>query len=209
MKIAFISDTHNRENRIRKMPNADVLIHCGDFTMLGNEIETARFLFWFESLKQYKHKILIAGNHDFMFERFPEKAKKMILDSNIIYLNNESVKIDGVNFYGTPYSQVFRTWAFNLEEDDLKENWKKIPDDTDILITHTPPFGILDETMKNEKLGSKSLKKELKRIKPKIHCFGHIHQGHGIKKTKDTTFINASVMNDWYLTVFDPITITI
>jgi Icc-related predicted phosphoesterase len=161
---------------------------------------------WFSGLNQYKYKICIAGNHDWLFETNGIIAREKVPE-NVIYLEDQEVIIEGIKFYGTPVSLPFHNWAFNRPEEKLKQHWEAIPDDVDVLITHQPPVGIMDWSVyDNKPTGSPSLYYEvLERIKPKIHCFGHIHSGHGVKVIEDTTFINASNLDEDYMCVYDPI----
>ena len=209
MKICIISDSHNKYKKLVDMPDADMIIHCGDATSMGYEHEIVNFFKWFSNLKQYKYKIFIAGNHDCLFETFSGIAKSLVPD-NVIYLEDSGVEIEGIKFYGTPVQSEFNNWAFNRTEEKLAKYWEAIPDDTDVVITHSPPFGVLDYSPMCGHAGSPSLYNEISmRIKPKIHCFGHIHHSHGKKTLGDITYVNASILNDKYQHVFDPIVVEI
>jgi Icc-related predicted phosphoesterase len=209
MKICIISDTHNKHKRLAKLPEADVIIHCGDFTSMGHSHEIINFMEWYSKLP-FEYKIVVAGNHDWLFETNGIIAREKVPE-NVIYLEDQEVIIDGIKFYGTPVSLPFMNWAFNRPEEKLKQHWEAIPDDTDVLITHQPPFGIFDWSVYDKKqTGSPSLYFEVvERIKPKIHCFGHIHSGHGIKVIENTTFVNASNLDEDYMCVYEPILIEI
>jgi len=208
MKLCIISDTHLK-HKFLKLPDADLIIHCGDGTSMGKEHEVHDFFKWYASLGQYKYKIFIAGNHDFLFERNRSLALSH-KSANIIYLEDSGVEIEGIKFWGTPVQKIFYNWAFNRAEDVLEKYWQIIPNDTDVLITHSPPFMIGDYVWRSGNQGSPSLRKEvLERIKPKIHCFGHIHEGYGINKIDDTIFINASNLDENYNCINDPILIEI
>lgn len=209
MKLCIISDTHNKHKRLGKLPDADVIIHCGDFTSMGYSHEIVGFMEWYSKLP-FKHKIIIAGNHDWLFETNGILAREKIPE-NVIYLEDSEIIIDGIKFYGIPVSLPFNNWAFNRPEEKLMQHWQAIPDDTDVLITHQPPYGIFDWSVyDNIHTGSPSLYFEVMgRIKPKIHCFGHIHSGHGIKVIENTTLINASNLDEDYMCVNDPILIEI
>jgi len=209
MKICFISDTHGKHHEMNmSLFEADVIVSAGDITNVGEKNDTIDFLNWFSKLN-YKHKIFIAGNHDFFFERYPDEARELIPD-NVIYLEEAGIEIDGIKFWGTPYQPVFFNWAFNRVENELVEHWKKIPDDTDILITHSTPFGILDKNKKGYLTGSVSLYNEVfNRIKPKIHCFGHIHEAYGVVEKENMKFINASNLNLGYMFTNDPVVVEI
>jgi len=206
MKLIIISDTHNKHKHLGKLPEADVIIHCGDMTSMGREHEIRDFMKWYSNLEQFKYKICCAGNHDWLFERAGIHARSLV-PKNVIYLQDQEVVIEGIKFYGTPVNLPFFDWAFNRPEEKLVQHWQAIPDDTDVLITHQPPFGIMDWSVYDKKAtGSPSLYKEvLERIKPSLHVFGHIHSGHGVKVIEDTTFINASNLDEDYMCVYDPI----
>jgi len=207
-KICFISDLHGSYTDL-VIPESDIIVCAGDMTNLGYKQELLGFFDWFSNLPQ-AHKIFVAGNHDFIFEKYPVEIKELI-PSNIIYLEDSGVEIMGLNFYGTPVQVFFNNWAFNRTEKQLEEYWKKIPENTDILITHSPPFGIMDLSKRgNNKCGSKSLLYEvIYRIKPKIHVFGHIHEGYGVVNKDDIIFINASNMDMDYNLTNPPIIIEI
>jgi len=215
MKLCIISDTHTKHDYIGiKKYEADVLIHCGDISGNGGIQAITKFLEWFGSLDQFKHKIFIAGNHDWLFQRNGALAKDTVKEvgkGDIIYLEDSEIVIDGVKFYGTPVQPPFCNWAFNVFEPKLSEYWKMIPDDTDVLITHSPPYMFGDFVpWSNKHEGSKSLYIEVtNRIKPKIHCFGHIHEGYGVKDLGDIKFINASCLDGEYMAVNDPIIVEI
>ena len=149
MKITFISDTHTKHEEIRKdLPGGDLIIHAGDLMNSGYEPQDiASFVNWYSSLltMDYKHRVFIAGNHDRMFEDNPELTEELInaYSGGLIYLQDQTHVIDGVKIYGSPWQPAFYDWAFNLPRcgQDLMRVWNAIPKDTDILITHGPPFG--------------------------------------------------------------------
>lgn len=209
MKICIISDTHNLHKKF-VLPEADAIVHCGDMTPLGRVHELTGFFKWFSGLNQYKHRICIAGNHDFLFEN-NELLAKSLVPRNVIYLQDTGIMLDGVYFYGSPVSKPFFDWAFNRPEEILKQHWEMIPEHTDVLITHTPPHMILDYVpFKNKNEGSPTLRTEvLERIKPKIHCFGHLHESHGISEIDGIKFINASLLDDSYNPKYEPIVVEI
>jgi len=210
MRICIISDTHNKHKHLRSLPEADVLIHCGDMTSMGYNHEIENFMKWFSGLDQFKYKICIAGNHDWLFDTNRLVALEKVPE-NVIYLEDQEVILDGVKFYGTPVQLPFRNWAFNKPEERLIPHWQAIPDDVDVLITHQPPHTIFDWSVYDEiHTGSPSLYFEVvERIKPKVHCFGHIHSGYGVKVIEDITFINASNLDEQYMCVYDPVIIEI
>lgn len=208
LKIVAISDTHG-QHRSLKLSKGDIIIHAGDVSKVGRPEEIQDFLDWFSKLK-FRYKILIAGNHDFFFENAHEDVIKKIIPDGIIYLNDSGVEIKGIKVWGSPITPWFNDWAFNRNRgNEIKEHWDIIPDDTDILITHGPPFGILDETVYGKRTGCEELLLRVYQVKPKYHIFGHIHEDYGCYTKGETTFINASVLDDWYETKNNPVEITI
>lgn len=203
MKILFFSDTHGKHFMLKGMPDADIIICGGDFTMHGLFGEVKDFLDWF-SVLPYKHKIFIAGNHDFYLEI--NGLYNVHLPSNIHYLVNSGVFIDGVFIYGSPVTPYFHNWAFNEKRGkQIKLFWDMIPENTNILITHGPPFGILDLNSSGYYTGCYDLGETVRRIKPRYHLFGHIHESYGAYKNAETTFFNGCILNEKYKLVNEPI----
>lgn len=190
LKIVAISDTHTKHHRL-EIPPGDLLIHAGDFTNRGSLKDVEVFNEFLGTLP-HRYKIVIAGNHDFCFERQPSEARALL--TNCIYLEDEGVEIEGVRIYGSPWQPEFHNWAFNLKRGEaLAQKWALIPEDTDILITHGPPYGYLDKVfLGGRQVGCEDLLQRVKEIKPKYHIFGHIHEAAGIDSNGHTTFINAS-----------------
>lgn len=211
LRITHISDTHNKHNQlINDLPGGDILIHSGDFTSIGREHEVKNFINWLKLRNNYKHKIFIAGNHDITFQSEklfrlksmwfdlaeyhdegadgkPEWLKEVLeneLDSNIFYLENSFVEIDGIKIWGSPYSPTFgRDWAFNVDRGhDAAQIWNEIPNDADMVITHTPIYGYNDRTYNtNENVGCADLYHRLHEVKPHLHFCGHVHEAYGWK----------------------------
>jgi len=213
-RISFISDTHNKHKQITNdLPGGDIIIHSGDISSMGYHHEIVEFCKWFHHLPGYKHKVMIAGNHDFGFEKLPEESKEAVERyPRVKYLQDNMINLDGIKIWGSPWQPEFLNWAFNLPKngDELKSKWDMIPDNVnlDILITHGPPFGHLDVVIgRTDHLGCELLVDRLKIVKPKIHVFGHIHSGYGMMEYDDTLFINASVLNEQYYYTNTPITI--
>ncbi|MFY7994385.1 MAG: metallophosphatase domain-containing protein [Bacteriovoracaceae bacterium] len=195
MKLTFISDTHSC-HEIIKMEDGDILFHCGDMTKRGELREVSEVASYLAS-QPFKYKVVIAGNHDFCFENENRKeAEKILTDQGIIYLNDSLCIIDGLKIWGSPIQPFFHNWAFNKERgNDIKRHWDLIPDDIHILLTHGPPFGILDSVQTGESVGCEELLKKVEKLRPKIHAFGHIHESYGLKTVGDTIFVNASVLD--------------
>src|SRR5919106_3054350 len=145
MQICCISDTHERHTEV-EIPACDLLLHAGDITAIGSPQALMKFNSWCQSLleKQIVRKIIcIAGNHDFLFERNPEQARKLLTAP--AYLQDSGLEWEGVKFWGTPWQPWFYDWAFNLRtEEELEQKFQSIPSDTDVLLSHGPPKGILD-----------------------------------------------------------------
>ncbi len=210
-RIVFISDTHNHHNEI-KLPEGDILVHAGDFSGRGLPEEVGPFFDWLEEQAQvFKHVIFIAGNHDMSFEyKHPWIVNWLSkLPTNIHYLEDSEAIIDSIKFYGSPWQPEFHNWGFNLPRGKaLAKKWEMIPIDTDVLITHTPPQNILDYTIRDMiNVGCADLYLKVNQIKPKIHVFGHIHEGYGYKDINDTLYLNASTCNLRYQPVNSPIVV--
>jgi len=207
MKIICLSDTHNC-NEIA-VPDGDILIHAGDATIQGTIPEVAAFNYWFANLP-HKYKIFVAGNHDWLFETNNGYARSL-LDDSIIYLQDSFVEIENLKIYGSPWQPRFFDWAFNLNRGaEMAEKWKLIPDETDILITHGPPHGILDEVPRQyfiENTGCEELRKRVEIIRPKLHVFGHIHCGYGQTEKSGVKFVNASNCDESYAPTNAPVVI--
>ncbi len=202
IKIIIISDTHGMHNDI-KVPKGDILIHAGDITRKGKLEEVKEFNDYIGSLT-HKHKIVIAGNHDFCLENNREESVKIL--TNCIYLEDEGIEINGIHFWGSPWQPWFYDWAFNLQRGaDIKKKWDLIPPNTDVLITHGPPHKILDKTVHNIDAGCEELISAVRRIKPKVHIFGHIHEGYGSLSDSEIDYINASICTLNYRPVNPPI----
>lgn len=189
MRILHLSDTHIRHRALGNLSDADVVVHSGDFTMTGSEREAIDFLNWFCDLP-YDHKIFICGNHDDCLYG----ANIDGLDSNVHYLCNSGVEIDGVKFYGVPM------FMCDCVTDRQAKNIAKIPADIDVLITHTPAYGILDFD-DNINYGDELLLAKVMEIQPRLHLFGHIHAQHGITTEHGITFSNGAIMNADYTTL--------
>lgn len=183
MKILHLSDSHGCHHRLRDLPGADVIVHSGDFTMNGSQREAIDFMNWFCALP-YAHKIFICGNHDDCLYG----ANIDGLDPNVYYLCNSGIEIDGVRFYGVPM------FMGDCITDRQTRNYAQIPSDTDVLITHSPPYGILDFDG-DINYGSEELLARLSGLQLKAHLFGHIHARHGVKTIEGTVFSNGALLD--------------
>lgn len=201
MKIVCISDTHSFHRKL-EVPDGDVLVFAGDMTFAGEAEVVEDFNTWLGELP-HKHKVVIAGNHDFFMER-----RKLLL-TNCTYLEDSGCEVDGLKFWGSPFSPLFGRWAFMLPRGkSILDKWLTIPHDTDVLITHGPPKGLCDKAHPDgESLGCDDLATVVDAQPPKLHVFGHIHGGYGERKYKETHFVNAAVLNEAYRLTNLPITV--
>lgn len=180
------------------VPDGDVLIHAGDFTEGGTKRESIDFFNWFSS-RPHEHKIFIGGNHDFYLEKMTLAERKKTIPENLILLQDSGVSLKGFNFWGSPINPGDGQWAFNRERGrTIRNYWKKIPHNTSVLITHTPPYGIKDQLSDKRHVGCEELKSRIAEIRLPIHIFGHIHNHYGIVTLAPTTFINASCLDNRY-----------
>lgn len=215
MKITCISDTHNQHLHIPPdwLEGGDVLVHAGDVSGRGSLKEIEEFLAWFNELP-YTHKIMIAGNHDFWFERTTAFVVNEMLQEkypNIVYLNDTGIEIDGIKFWGSPVQPWFYDWAFNRMGTDICRHWDMIPLDTDVLITHGPMKGFLDMTVRGVSTGCPYLlEKSAEMTNLKLFVCGHIHEAYGKFEFPDGgVFVNASILNFNYQVQNKPIVIEI
>lgn len=197
-----------------KLDGGDLLIVTGDLTSSDKAYQFVEFFLWLDK-QPYRKKVLIAGNHDNVLQLIPPIPES--LPDNIYYLCDSGTEFEGLRIWGSPWTKTLpginpNRKAFTCDtEEELAAKWTLIPEDTDILITHGPPYGILDKTNLNEHAGSQPLYELLykQHINPRLHIFGHIHESHGqIPKMLDmpsTRFINASHVNESYEPVNKPI----
>lgn len=202
MKIICIADTHNK-HELLVIPPGDVIIHAGDFTEAGTREETMNFLSWFSGLP-HPNKILVAGNHDFFLEKNSGFIDQ-IIPPNIHYLMNSGISINNVNFWGAPFTPGNGSWAFNVaSSNEILKHWNLIPSNTHFLITHSPPFMILDELDNKRHIGCEKLLQRIRLLKIPYHIFGHNHNDYGIERSQSTVFINASSLDGRYRPINAP-----
>ena len=223
MRITHISDTHNKHNQLNgKLPGGQLLIHSGDFTSIGRKHEVEKFIEWFDK-QDYGHKVFIAGNHDLTFQSerlYEEKSayfERRVFDTpgaegkpdwlneilenlptGMYYLENSSIKLEGINIWGSPYSPSFGYgWAFNKDRgNDIAQCWNEIPMDADIVITHTPIYGYNDRASNtNQNVGCADLYHRLKEVQPHLHFCGHIHEAYGWKTMGLTSWYDLQTFN--------------
>lgn len=228
MRIACISDTHCQLKAVT-VPKCDVLVHAGDLTYRGTVGEVQAELDVLRA-KSRAVIVLVAGNHDWLAQRQHALFKQMCEDRNIVYLEDSGVELFGLKFWGSPWQPEFNDWAFNLSRDDgsLAERWSHIPDDTDVLITHSPPMKTGDLTAGYDgepprHAGCYEMRQRIGKLeKLKLHVFGHIHHAYGRYEPDPPDFVpsnnqpvrrniavNASVCNEHYDPVNAPIVVEV
>jgi predicted phosphodiesterase len=221
VKICLISDTHTRHNEV-EVPECDILIHSGDYTSRGYRHEVEDFYKWLTKQNQVSTIVFIEGNHDIHADSKFNKETRAdewfqdlqdeYLSDRIVRLCNTGVQTFGLNIWGSPITPDFypEFWGFNMTRGEkIARHWETIPDNTDILVTHGPPFAILDNTPRNELVGCSHLIWKINQINLKIHTFGHIHHSHGIKEVNKTTFVNAAQCNERNQIEYKPRLITL
>ena len=206
-RLVLISDTHNMHEDVL-LPHGDILLHAGDFSGRGRQHEVQNFMQWFGA-QAHPHKVLIAGNHDFMAETHPEDFRKLI-PAGVTYLENGGATVMGLNIWGSPVTPRFMDWAFNVDRGPkIQRYWDGIPAALDVLITHGPARGQGDMLVHGESAGCDHLLSTILQQKPRLHLFGHIHEGHGLTQNEDTLFANASILDERYNIAHPPMVMDI
>ena len=207
MIIDAVSDLHGFYPTLN---GGDLLIIAGDLTKRDTLMEHSDMLEWINK-QPYKKKVLVAGNHDGFLEKNPNFYSK----TNIDYLCDSGTEFEGFKIFGSPYTTWFegvnpKCAAFMCHRgEDIAAHWNKIPIDTDILVTHGPPYQVLDRTWDDRRVGCEELKKRLRHLdwRPRLHAFGHIHEAYGTMPSEKTDFVNCSHVNEKYKPVNKPIRI--
>ncbi len=217
--IDILSDTHNQHGSF-ECPGGDILLHSGDVSARGSDQEILNFINWLEQ-QPYDHKVFIPGNHDWSLERNFAYWKDECTKRRIFLLNDSGVILKSMNdpyniqVWGSPVQPWFHSWAFNRARTQeeatsqhgwIKPHWDMIPNNTEILLTHGPPYGILDEvtTINGDSYhpprlaGCEELAKRVPETDIKLHVFGHIHEGRGFAYRGEKTYINGSSLDRMY-----------
>lgn len=213
MRIVALSDTHGHHKKMT-IPDGDLLIYAGDFSMCARLNDVVEFAAWLKALP-HEHKIVIPGNHDLYCEGEFQWAREEFFPAE--YLMHMPTEIAGYRIFGSPYSSsIFEPsrWVFDYPRDGPRSRqlWEHIPDGTDILVTHGPPKGILDRVLnvhqgEDPHVGDFYLKQVVERVRPKVHIFGHIHEGFGSQVVEyGTSFYNVCVCNVYYKPL-NPVTV--
>lgn len=227
MRIVGLSDLHGKWNKIDDVPECDVLISAGDFSFKGEKHMVRDFHKWLNK-QPAKHIISVNGNHetykDVVSPRRPFYNELTFQDAKLIaeeecprvhFIGDHgTVVIDGVKFHGSAITPEFYDWAWNVPRGQpIADEWAKIPDDTNVLITHGPVYGILDAVYYadgmtiRERVGCQDLYKRILQLKEcNLHLCGHIHGSHGYKYFNDTHFYNLAICDEQYMPT-NPITI--
>lgn len=181
VRIVIVSDTHRSYRH--PIPSGDVWIHAGDSELTASEMDALA-----KSLP-HPHKVVVCGNMDRRLENEKQSLR------NVVYLQDSDVTVSGLKIYGSPWTPEF-VGIFQLEDSQAATSvWEKVPSDVDVLITHGPPKGILDRTSRGWRVGDGALLDKVEEIKPRVHCFGHIHASYGTMKNGETIFCNAAVFD--------------
>ncbi len=208
MKVVALSDMHGQLPN--DLPPCDLLLLAGDLTPVKNhglafqaEWLDGPFRAWLRA-RQARQIIGVAGNHDFVFEQAPARVPR---DLPWTYLQDSGVEWEGLHIWGTPWQPWFFDWAFNGQPEELKQKWALIPDDTDILVVHGPPFGFGDGVPQGDgvrRCGCPHLLERILQIRPRLVVFGHIHPGAGVYQYQGITLANVSLLDDRYQVVNGP-----
>ena len=200
MKLLHLSDTHNQHRALGTLPPADVLIHTGDFTMSGSDTEAYDFMNWFCDLP-YAHKIFIAGNHD---DCLYGAEGIDGLPPHVHYLCNSGVEIEGVHFYGIPM------FIPDIKDGKMPQFLQQIPDQTDVLLTHQPPYSVCDLADYGSGLahrGDKALWQRIEQLHLHFHLFGHEHDANGVVRLGKTVYSNGALLNHEFVMYASPRTL--
>lgn len=222
MKIAMISDVHGKWNKIQ-IPECDLLISAGDYSFKGEKHMVEDFHKWLNK-QEAGYVISVQGNHELWVEQNFEQAKDIAEKAcpGVHFIGDgQAVNIEGFNIYGSAITPWFYNWAWNRTRGDvtgthyfsgkvksalpIKQEWDKIPDNTNILVTHGPPKGILDmvtfvDDTPKERVGCDDLMNRILQLPElKLHVFGHIHCGAGEHYFNGVKYVNASICDEQYM----------
>lgn len=185
-----------------KVPPGDLLLHAGDHSRRGTVEEVRASADWLRA-QPHAHKVVLAGNHDFCLEMAGTSGSEIF--AGMTYLQDEAVEIAGMRIYGSPWTPEFGRWAFQKARGPASaEVWDQIPDGLDILLTHGPPAGIGDMTVRGEHAGCEDLLRRVRHARPALHLFGHIHEGYGVRRLEDTLYVNGSCCSVGYIYLQPP-----
>ncbi len=205
-RVTVISDTHWRHQDL-ELPAGDILIHCGDMFNISSDKSQIRSIDAWFGKQRFAHRLCTGGNHDLELES--ETARHPQPFRNAHFLKQELVEVRGLRIFGAPWVPDLPRHAFFKSGAALAEAWAQVPAGIDILVTHTPPKGILDMSSSNRSFGCAALAREMGRIAPRVHCFGHVHASAGHRQIGETLFINAASFDSRTRGVRPPISFTL
>jgi Icc-related predicted phosphoesterase len=211
--IVAFADTHGKHEKVT-LPDVDVAVFAGDACGCGTADELNAFLSWYQR-QPPTHKIFVAGNHDRPVEEDPVKWATRMGNVGITYLQDNGVDIDGVAFWGAPWTPEFNDWAFNVPRGpSLAKKWDKIPGYTDVLVTHGMPYKTGDMALRQPAgvfvpVGDKQLRVAVERVQPTYYIGGHLHMGYGMYRIGDTAVVNATQVNEGYVLANEPVVLQI
>lgn len=213
VRFVCISDTHKRHREFDTLPEGDVLLHAGDFTLAGKIEQVEDFGSWIGS-QNFERKFVIAGNHDVTLDpefssdagakKFPfnrdvsaesvREAFARCAGKSVTYLEDSEVSFRGIRVYGAPWQPAFGTWAFQKQRGPpMAEQWRQIPSGVDVVLVHGPPLGRGDLCNNGMRAGCADLLAEIQgRIRPAVCVSGHIHEAAGMSFDGITHYLNAS-----------------
>lgn len=206
MEIACMSDIHGEHIPEKHIPEADVLVIAGDATKRGCHREFMEFVAQLKKwYRKFSHVVYVPGKHDVLMEHHPERYIDVLESAvpNAKVLIHTDIKIGDVKMWGTPYSVYDKVWAFTEKEEKRKYLFSRIPRGTDVIISYSPPWSILDLEQNNKDFyyhsGCKYLLQTTKSIQPKLHIFGgsHANAGELLRDDMPTKFINASITKNY------------
>lgn len=191
MRLVCVADTHLYQADLGALPAGDVFVHAGDMLRGGTLDELAEAADWLRSLP-YRHKVLVAGNHEVCFEQ-DAAAARALLPPDVTYLQDAGCEVAGLRFWGSPWQPAYNDWAFNLPRGAaLAAKWALIPPGTEVLVTHGPPAGFGDRSGIAGRQGCAELLARARVVRPALHLFGHIHADGGVFRDGGTTFVNCT-----------------
>ena len=179
-----LSDTHGHEREL-ELPPCDVVVHTGDVAPgVGKLQDFTLFLRWFQSL-DVEHKVFVPGNHDFACQEQEALCRQLCRDAGVHFLVHEPLTLTvgtrRLEIFGSPWQPWFHDWAWNIRSEERRAQlWAQVPESTQLLLTHAPAYGLLDQTEEGSAVGDAALAARLLQLPSlEAHVFGHIHESSG------------------------------
>jgi Icc-related predicted phosphoesterase len=199
LRLAILSDTHgNYPLDLLNVAPVDLLILAGD--ILADPAEKGEFLSflkWAQEAHAFvKNIVLVGGNHDAYLYEHDAAAQRALKESGVTYLRDNLSEIEGLKIYGFPWVREIGYWSFEVNDETMKRKIELIPEGVDILVSHGPGYGILDQDRKGVNAGCSDLKFKVLEIQPLLHLFGHIHEGagHHYDARGNIHYVNAAAL---------------